>query len=80
MVAGAVLRFRTDLLAYVTTLAVSGYLLYVAQTHAFWPDKAPSFREVVPFVLSLIVIGIIQAFALKRSRAAYEMARRRRLG
>lgn len=78
MVAGSVLRFRTDLIGYVTGLSVAGYLLHVAMAHAWSRDVAPKFREVMPFVLTLLLIGMIQYFALRRSRACYDLAARKR--
>jgi hypothetical protein len=73
-VAGSVLRFRTDLVGYVTALSVAGYLLHVVAAVAARPEDVPTPLEATPFVLSLVVIGVIQYFALRRSRASYELA------
>jgi hypothetical protein len=72
LVAFAVLRFRADLILYVTGLALAGYFCHVAYTVAYLPELGLDFREVLPFALSLTVIGWIQYLALRRVRAAYE--------
>jgi eukaryotic-like serine/threonine-protein kinase len=72
LVAFAVLRFRADLILYVTGLALAGYFCHVAYTVAYLPELGLDFREVMPFALSLSVIGWIQYLALRRVRAAYE--------
>lgn len=74
LVAFAVLRFRADLIIYVTLLALAGYFCHVAYTVACLPELGLDFREVLPFALSLSVIGWIQYLALRRVRAAYESA------
>jgi serine/threonine-protein kinase len=72
LVAFAVLRFRADLVIYVTGLALAGYFCHVAYTVAYLPELELNFREVLPFALSLAVIGLIQYLALRRVRAVYE--------
>jgi serine/threonine-protein kinase len=72
LVAFAVLRFRADLIIYVTGLALLGYFCHVAYTVTYLPQLQLNFREVFPFALSLAVIGLIQYLALCRVRAAYE--------
>ncbi len=72
LVAFAVLRFRADLVLYVTVLALLGYSCHVAYTVTYLPELQLNFREVFPFALSLTVIGLIQYLALRRVRAAYE--------
>jgi serine/threonine-protein kinase len=74
LVAFAVLRFRADLVIYVTGLALAGYFCHVAYTVMYLPQLALDFREVLPFALSLAVIGWIQYLALRRVRAVYESA------
>jgi hypothetical protein len=69
LVAGAVLRFRVRLIGYVTALCVVGYLTQVLQAWLVRPALLPGWRQAVPFVLSLVVIGIVQYFALRRSQA-----------
>jgi len=72
LVAFAVLRFRGDLVIYVTGLALAGYFCHVAYTVAYLQELELNFREVLPFALSLGVIGWIQYLALRRVRAVYE--------
>ena len=74
LVAFAVLRFRADLIIYVTGLALLGYFCHVAYTVTYLPQLQLNFREVFPFALSLAVIGLIQYLALRRVRAVYETA------
>jgi len=74
LVAFSVLRFRSDLVGYVTGLALLGYSCHVAYTVTYRPELQLNFREVFPFALSLTVIGLIQYLALRRVRAAYETA------
>jgi serine/threonine-protein kinase len=74
LVAFAVLRFRADLIIYVTGLALAGYFCHVAYTVTYLPQLQLNFREVFPFALSLAVIGLIQYLALRRVRAVYEAA------
>ncbi len=74
LVAFSVLRFRADLVGYVTGLALLGYFCHVAYTVTYLPGLHLDFREVLPFALSLTVIGLIQYLALRRVRAAYETA------
>jgi serine/threonine-protein kinase len=74
LVAFAVLRFRADLIIYVTVLALLGYSCHVAYTVTYLPHLKLNFREVFPFALSLAVIGLIQYLALRRVRAVYETA------
>jgi len=69
LVAGAVLRLRTDLVGYATVLALVGYLSHVLCAAGYRPDVLPPFREVVPFTISLGVIGLIQYLALRRCRS-----------
>jgi serine/threonine-protein kinase len=73
LVAGSVLRFRPDLVGYVTLLSLAGYLFHVARAWWFVPAQLPTAMEAIPFILSLLMIGLIQYFALRRSRAAYEL-------
>ncbi|MCA9176648.1 MAG: serine/threonine protein kinase [Planctomycetales bacterium] len=74
VVAGSVLRCRTHLVGYVTLLAIGGYCFHLALTH-FQLTRAktePPWSEVVPMLLSLVLIGIIQYFSLRRSNSSYE--------
>jgi serine/threonine-protein kinase len=73
LVAGAVLRLRTDLVGYATVLALVGYLSHVLYAAGYRPDALPPFREVVPFTISLGLIGLIQYFALRRCRSGWEL-------
>lgn len=74
LVAFSVLRFRADLVGYVTGLALLGYFCHVAYTVTYLPELGLSLREVFPFALSLAVVGLIQYMALRRVRAVYETA------
>jgi hypothetical protein len=73
LVAGSVLRFRVRLVGYVTALSFVGYLIHVVHTVLYRPEEHLVFTDVVPFALSLLIIGSIQYFALRRARAAIEM-------
>jgi len=66
LVAGAVLRLRTDLVGYTTVLALVGYLSHVLYAAAYRPEMRPSLQEVVPFTITLGLVGLIQYFALRR--------------
>ena len=74
MVAGSVLRCRTDLIGYVAFLAMGGYGTHVLYLQWIDPpnNPAPPLLIVLPTLLSLAVIGIIQYFALRRSNASFE--------
>lgn len=72
LVAGSVLRLRTDLVGYATVLALVGYLSHVFYAAGYRPNVLPPFREVVPFTISLGVIGLIQYLALRRCRSGWE--------
>ena len=73
LVAGSVLRFRARLVGYVTILSLAGYLVHVLHTAQYRPEERLVFTDVVPFALSLVLIGLIQYFSLRRARAALEM-------
>jgi serine/threonine-protein kinase len=73
LVAGSVLRFRARLVGYVTVLSLVGYMVHVLHTVQCRPDEHLVFTDVVPFALSLVIIGLVQYFALRRARAAMEM-------
>jgi len=70
LVASSVLRFRVALVGYVTALSITGYLIHVVHAHVAKPHMAPTLLEATPMVLTLAVIGMIQYFALRRSRFA----------
>jgi eukaryotic-like serine/threonine-protein kinase len=72
IVAGSVLRCRTDLVAYVTLLTMSGYGMHLAYLQSFAPTSAPPTTTYLPTFLSLALIGIIQYFSLRKSAASYE--------
>lgn len=72
IVAGSVLRCRTDLVAYVTMLTMSGYGIHLAYLQSFAPMSAPPTTTYIPTLLSLLLIGIIQYFSLRKSAASYE--------
>jgi serine/threonine-protein kinase len=72
LVAGAVLRARASLVVYVTVASLIGYLIHVAHTLTCRPELNLQLTDIVPFVITLIIIGLIQYFALRRIRAANE--------
>ncbi len=67
LVASSVVRGRTDLVGYVTGLAIACYTLHVAYTCMLLPGATLHFNEAFPFALSLAVIGLIQYLALKHA-------------
>lgn len=70
LVAGVVLRGRTDLVGYATVLALFGYLSHVLCALGYYPKLVPSFMEALPFTISLGIIGLIQYLALRRCQTA----------
>lgn len=70
LVAAAVLRFRIDLVVYVTALCFASYLVYAYR--GFFQDgiATPEIKNVVPIALSIFCVGAVQYFALRRSSAA----------
>jgi serine/threonine-protein kinase len=79
VVAGSVLRCRTSLVGYVTVLATCGYCSHLAYLQLMYPPKVPPWTTAAPMLLSLLIIGIIQYFSLRRSTASYESQTARRL-
>ena len=79
IVAHASLRFRTDLVAYVTGLTIIAYLLHVGRNNLSptLPDVALS--EAVTFSLSVLAVGIVQYLSLRRSRVAIETLARKEI-
>jgi hypothetical protein len=81
LVAASVLRFQPVLVAYVTLLCVVAYLFQVCQV--ILDDTSGGSVEVcvrfcVPFGLGILCVGLIQYFALRRSRAAIELISERK--
>lgn len=70
LVAGVVLRGRTDLVGYATVLALLGYLSHVLHAIGYRTDVEISFTEVLPISISLGIIGMIQYLALRRCQTA----------
>jgi hypothetical protein len=77
LTAGSVLRFRSDLVNYVTAACLTGYVVhFVSGSVIGWQQERPlpehltSWHEAVIFSLSLLMIGFVQYMALKRSRRA----------
>jgi hypothetical protein len=72
LIAGAGLRFRPPLVWFVTALSVASYL--ILQADAIWrrPEKnvAATSHNVIIFVLSLVVMGLIISLLLRRFRLA----------
>ena len=77
LVAASVLRFRSELVAYVTGLSLVSYLLLAALTRVAGDVPGLSLLEIVPLVLCILCIGMIQYFALRRSHSALELVSRR---
>ncbi|MBJ44454.1 MAG: hypothetical protein CMJ80_14475 [Planctomycetaceae bacterium] len=77
LVAASVLRFRSELVAYVTGLSLVSYLLLAALTRVAGDIPGLSLLEIVPLVLCILCIGMIQYFALRRSHSALELVSRR---
>jgi hypothetical protein len=76
IVAASSLRFRPDLVAYVTLLSLTGYVLHVWRNNSTeLPDV--SLDQSVPFALCLVTIGVCQYFTLRRSRFAIESLQRK---
>jgi len=73
LVAGSVLRFHVPLVGYVTALSLAGYLTHVLHTMCYRPEENLTLTDVAPFSLSLVLIGLIQYFSLRRARTALEM-------
>ncbi len=72
IVAGSVLRCRTDLVAYVTMLTMFGYGIHLAYLQWIAPMSAPPITTYIPTFLSMLLIGIIQYFSLRKSAASFE--------
>ena len=68
LVAGAALRFRIGLVWFVTGLSMAGYLWLVLDAHWYRPQLAPAPKALLPFVLSLGVMGLMMHFLLRRVR------------
>ena len=76
LVAASVLRFQPVLVAYVTLLCVAAYLFQVwlvSLDDDLDGSVDASVEFCIPFVLCLLCVGLIQYFALRRSRAAIEL-------
>ena len=80
LTAGSILRFRHNLVNYVTATCLAGYALHFLP---FGPADFAlksgrvtsrtdelSYHEAIIFSLSLLMIGFVQFVALKRSRSA----------
>jgi len=66
LVAAAALRFRTDLVIFVTGISITGYMLHVIRAVVWRPDIKVSYTTAVPFLLGLLIICLIQVFLLRR--------------
>jgi hypothetical protein len=71
LVASSVLRFRVRLVIYVTMLSISAYLFQILYAQMYRPETAPNLLQATPFLICLVVIGLIQLFALRRSVGTY---------
>lgn len=67
LVAASVLRARTRLVLYVTTLCLFSYLIHVQRTIRLpaIPDTPTTLW--IPFAINLVLVGLIQYFSLRRS-------------
>jgi eukaryotic-like serine/threonine-protein kinase len=72
IVAGSVLRYRTDLVAYATTMCMLGFGVHVLYLSQFDSASSPDFTSYMPVFLSLFVIGIIQYLTLRRAAVSYD--------
>ena len=68
LVAGAGLRFRSGLVWFVTILCMSGYVWLVIEAHWHRPQLAPAPKAILPFLMSLVIMGLIVHFILRRIR------------
>ncbi len=68
LVAGAGLRFRAGLVWLVTGLCMSGYVWLVVEAHWHRPHLAPPPQALPPFLMSLVIMGLIVHFTLRRIR------------
>ena len=72
LVAGSVLRCRTDLVIYTACLAMASYSTLWYYMLSTSPERAPPFQEFAPILLSMLLIGVIQYFSLRRSTVSLE--------
>jgi tRNA A-37 threonylcarbamoyl transferase component Bud32 len=70
LIAGTALRFRTSLVWLVTGLCLISYLSLVVEAAWRRPELAVGPIHWIPVVLSLLVLGLIQQFLLRRSQTA----------
>jgi serine/threonine protein kinase len=76
--AASVLRFQTKLVAYVTGLCLTSYLFQV-WISAIDPQRfSVAISQAMPMAIGIVGIGVIQYFALRRSRSALEMMSKQR--
>ena len=66
LVAGSALRFRVALVWLVTGLSIAGYIGLVLDAHWHRPHLAAPLRAVLPFLVSLVVTGLIAHLVLRR--------------
>ena len=78
LVAASVLRFQAELVAYVTGICFLSYLLLVGWTFVGREIPDASLTETVPMAISILCVGLIQYFALRRSQSVFELVARRR--
>ena len=72
MVAGSVLRCRSHLVAYTTCIAMSGYFTHCVYLQIAYAKASPKITTVIPTLLSLLIIGIIQYYSVRRSAVSFE--------
>jgi hypothetical protein len=78
LAAASVLRFQSVLVAYVTCLCLAAYAFQVWLTRNGFPDMPDDpgkveLMEWAPMGLGILSIGLIQYFALRRSRAVIDL-------
>lgn len=71
LVATSVLRCRPLLVGYVTLLAIVGYVSLCAYTFSTMPEAFDQ-RNAVPIVLTLLLVGVVQIIALRKSSVSLE--------
>ena len=68
LVVATALRYHYGLAVYVAALSLAGYLLQVIGVWIFRTELVPTVEQAIPFVLSLIVVAMIQSLTVRRRR------------
>ncbi|MAR12777.1 MAG: hypothetical protein CL681_22780 [Blastopirellula sp.] len=72
MVASSVLRCRTNLVIYTTFLVMVGYTALWINLATYYPVSTPPLNTAIPILISMLLIGVIQYFSLRRSMISLE--------